>query len=261
MALDSASPPSGPGTQEPPLEEFERLHPYRSRGLSSLERILGDVSDHIRARLADGTPLRVLEIGCGYGRTLVDLRVAFGERLELHGLNRHPRHGTWATARRSVAKDGRLSDEAFERLEPPTLHYADVADRLPFADDRFDLVVSQVSFVYFRRKAEIIEEIDRILAPGGVARIDVNIDFPDNPVEYARSIEIWDGGRQVPFWEYVARFDGLLKSRERPRPYLEIRKTPGLRLGLTYVDCVELGAIHTAWWGTKSIYRVAPPAR
>jgi SAM-dependent methyltransferase len=261
MALDPESArPSLKGTNEPPPEEFARLHKYRSRGLANLEKLFGDLPGYIRARLADREQLRVLEIGCGYGTALVELRAAFGDRLDLHGINRHARHGSWATARRSVAKLGLMSEEEFMRLAPPTIHYHDLDQLLPFPDDRFDLIVSQISFVYLKHKAELLEDVNRVLAPEGVARLDVNIEFPANPGEYRLSFEIWKDGKNISFWDHASQFAGLVKGEGPTRPYLEVHKTPSLRLGLEYVTDIELSKIHSAWWGRKSIYRVAPDA-
>jgi hypothetical protein len=46
--------------------------------------------------------------------------------------------------------------------------------------------------------------------------------------------------------------------KSRREPPLEVRKAPSLRLGLERVTFVDLRTLHDAWWGTKSVYRVAP---
>jgi SAM-dependent methyltransferase len=243
--------------REPPPEEFARLHPFRSRGLASLERNVGGVLDVVRELLAGRERLRILELGCGYCTALVELEATFGDRVELHGINKRPWHGSWATARASVAKLGLMSEDEFDRLARPTLYYHDLDEPLPLPDDSFDLVFSQLSFVYYRRKAEVLEEVNRVLAPGGLAKLDVLADRTDLPVEYARSFEIWERGRSVDFWEYAARFETLVRRLAMGKPYLEMRKAPSLRLGLEFVAAVDLKRIHTEWWGTKSVYRAA----
>jgi SAM-dependent methyltransferase len=241
---------------EPPPDEIARLRRFRSRGTANLEVAVGGVVDAIEARLTESRPPRVLEIGCGYGMALVELRARFGDRIDLHAINRYPRHGTWNTARQVAVQCGSMSDAEFLRLAPPTISIHDVDASLPFPDDHFDLIYSQMSFPYYKRKAEVLEEIDRVLAPGGEAKIDVHVELRGMPVEYTQSFEIWKGGVRVPFWSFIRGFESLSEGAGRKRPFLAMRKAPNLRLGLTFAGALDLEKVHDEWWGTKSIYRV-----
>ncbi len=108
------------------------------------------------ARTADGKDKDVLEIGVGMGAdhlmwaqsgprslTGVDLTQAAVDktlrRLELHGLS----------------SDVRVAD----------------AEALPFDDDSFDIVYSWGVLHHTPRTAEAINEVHRVLRPGGIARI------------------------------------------------------------------------------------------
>ena len=109
--------------------------------------------------------------------------------------------------------------------------------------------------MFFAQKATFLEEVNRVLCKEGVARIDVYMPRSDLPVEYARTLEIWHGESQIPFWEYVQRFGSLRKGEAKRRSYLELRKTPVLHLDLEFVCAIDLNNICRAWYGSKSIYR------
>src|SRR4029079_15510721 len=75
---------------------------HRGRGLADLERLVGGVAEDIEVRLAQRQRVRVLELGCGFGTALLDLRERFGDRIELHGLNRERNDGDAEVMRRTL---------------------------------------------------------------------------------------------------------------------------------------------------------------
>ena len=104
---------------------------------------------------------------------------------------------------------------------------------LPFPDDFFDLVYSQVAWLYFGNKIGVMREVMRVLRDGGLAKIDADELRPGLPAEYARLVEIWQDGalcrsvntcaryaigarRSAPEGHYL-RFGKVAVVRRRPR--------------------------------------------
>ena len=97
-------------------------------------------------------PRRVLDLGCGTGRLLEDLRRRLPEA-ELVGVD--PSEGMLAVARR------RLAGEPGVRLEVAT------AARLPLPDASVDVVTTTMSFHHWEAQDASLREVARVLAPGG----------------------------------------------------------------------------------------------
>ena len=223
---------------------------HRGRGLADAERLIGGLSTEIEARLGSGTPVRILEVGCGYGTSLLELRARYGERVDLHGLNRQVGDGNREILLRNAAERGLA--HAFPL---PALHYADVADGLPFPNAAFDLVFSQVAWLYFGNKIAVLREIMRVLADDGIAKVDIDEMRPGLPREYARLVEIWEEGRLLPLADYARRF-GMELTPAVEGEYLRFRKAPGFADDLELVYEIDLSRLHDHWDGVKCVYRV-----
>jgi SAM-dependent methyltransferase len=229
---------------------------HRGRGLDELERRVGGVVGEIEARLARQAAVRVLELGCGYGTALLELRERYGARVELFGLNHRPGDGNAEILRRNALERGLA--RAAEAL--PALAYADVADGLPYARDTFDLVFSQVAWQYFRNKIAVIREVMRVLRADGIARIDAHEQYPKLPAEYARLVEIWEGGRLVPFGDYLRRF-GLAPAAAPEGDFVRFGKCAAFGEDLALVLEIDTSTLHAQWDGVKCVYaRACTPA-
>lgn len=226
--------------------------PHRARGVADLDRRVGGVCTEIDERLARRDVVRILELGCGYGTALLDLRARYGRRVELHGVNRFPGDGNPAILLRNATDRGLTAGDA--RL--PTIVHGDVAAGLPFPDASFDLVYSQVAWLYFGNKVGVIREVIRVLDAGGLAKIDADEVQPGLPPEYARLVEIWQDGRLLPFGEYLRRYGMALA----PAPEGEfLRFGKALRFGedLTPVFEIDVSRLHAHWDGIKCVYSCA----
>lgn len=97
-------------------------------------------------------PTRILDVGCGTGRLLAALGVAFPQAA-LCGVD-------VSGVMLSVARTGHLAAGGAVLVQAPV-------ERLPFSDGVFDLVVSTVSFRHWTDQRAGMCEIGRVLAPGG----------------------------------------------------------------------------------------------
>jgi len=254
-----------------------RGHASVSRGLDGFDRRFG--AGEVERAVARGAPgpRRVLEIGCGEGRALLELRHRFPSA-ELHGVNKEP----WQAMQGSeslpdVATFHRLFTAAqLRQLTLPTIHFLD-AQCLPFADASFDVVISQGAIHYAARKDRVIEEAWRVLAPGGEAFLHLDSRLPPMPeclAEPTPRFVVYRAGLLVPVCELVAdaaRRGFAIAYAEATTVSTSIvvrmqrnREAP-LRLGLTFDDVAsfDLGALNAErkrwdlYWGYRSVLHLA----
>ena len=234
--------------------------PFRTRGHDDLVQRVGGVFGEIDERLRNRDVVSVLELGCGFGAALLDLRERYGPRVALFGMNRRPRDGDADTMLRNGIERGLIAADAPPAGPLPTLAFGDVADGLPFDDDRFDLVYSQVAWLYFANKIGVIREVRRVLRDDGLAKIDADELRHDLPPEYARLVEIWQEGELLPFGDYLRRF-GMGFDSAPEGEYLRLVKAPRLGDDLELVCQIDLGELCAHWNGIKCVYRVTPKPR
>jgi demethylmenaquinone methyltransferase/2-methoxy-6-polyprenyl-1,4-benzoquinol methylase len=104
---------------------------------------------------------RVLDIGCGTGFGTEGL-LEYTD--DVHGLDQSAHQ-----LEKAYAKFGKRG---------PVQFYRGDAERLPFADDTFDVVWSSGSIEYWPNPVDALEECRRVAAPGGQVLI-VGPDYPN----------------------------------------------------------------------------------
>ena len=151
-------------------------HEHTGRGLVELGHRLGHgiIDRVIKERSVTHAKVRVLEIGCGEGRALMELRSRFPSA-EIHGVNKE----SWPAMQGQVSL---LKIAEFYNIPPPSIsneaplpkvHFCD-ASELPFEPEYFDLIFSQACLHFVQRKDKAVEEVLRILRPGGEAHLHVD---------------------------------------------------------------------------------------
>lgn len=117
-------------------------------------QVIPPVTRFLRSHPRNGHPLRLLDVGCGTGRTLAQLSHAH-PALELNGVELSPFYADYARERlgRRVAS-----------------LVAANAEELPFRDGSFDVVTSVFLFHELPRGARrrVFGELARVLRPGGL---------------------------------------------------------------------------------------------
>jgi arsenite methyltransferase len=124
---------------------------------------------------------RVLDLGSGAGTDSLVAAQMVGERGHVTGIDMTPQ--MLAKARAAAAEMGVQSVEFVEGE----------AERLPFGDASFDVVISNGVIDLVPDKDAVFAELHRVLVPGGRMQIaDVTI---QNPVseEGRRNIDLWTG--------------------------------------------------------------------
>ena len=100
----------------------------------------------------DAAPRRVLDVGCGTGYLLRLLAARYPQAADLAGIDAAPS---------MIEASDRAADDRRLRFTVGT------AERLPYPDDAFDLVVSTTSFDHWADQLAGLRECARVLAPGG----------------------------------------------------------------------------------------------
>jgi SAM-dependent methyltransferase len=231
--------------------------PFRARGHAELFERVGGVFADIEDRLDRKDVVRVLELGCGYGTVLLELKRRFGLRVELHGVNRQRGDGDAGILLRNGIERGLIAPDSTVADPLPTIAYVDVAAGLPFESGTFDIVYSQVAWLYFANKVAVLRDVSRVLCDDGLAKIDADELRPGLPPEYQRLVEIWQEGRLVPFGDYLRRF-GMAFAPAAEGEYLRFGKSPQFGADLELVFEVDLSALHAHWDGIKCVYRLTP---
>ena len=145
---------------------------------TAVESFAGVANPFTLGRLALGE--RVLDLGCGAGTDSLVAAQMVGQSGRVTGIDMTPE--MLAKARASAAEMG--ANVEFVEGE---------VERLPFADESFDVVISNGVIDLVPDKDAVFGEIFRVLAPGGRIQIaDVTI---QNPVseEGRRDIDLWTG--------------------------------------------------------------------
>jgi arsenite methyltransferase len=146
---------------------------------SAAESFAGVANPFSLGRLNPGE--RVLDIGCGAGTDSLVAAQMVGDDGHVTGVDLTPE--MLAKAQAAAAEMGAANVEFIEGE----------AERLPFEDESFDVVISNGVIDLIPDKDAVLAEIFRVLRPGGRIQIaDVTI---QNPVseEGRRNIDLWTG--------------------------------------------------------------------
>lgn len=112
-----------------------------------VQRTVLELAEHEVAR-----PGTILDVGCGTGRLLKLAETRFPAAV-LSGVDAAPKMVSHAQA--GIVEGSRI---AFQQAS---------AEDLPFPNGRFDLVFSTLTFHHWGDQQKAVEEIARVLAPGG----------------------------------------------------------------------------------------------
>lgn len=211
-------------------------------------RAVGSLEDHV-ARLVEHQPGRVevLEVGFGYGRALLELSWRFRDAdVGFHGVDLN-RYVVGDDQLREIAETYQLIPSAeLTAATLPSLHYYD-ATQLQFPDESLDFVYSAVTIRFMRDKALFVEEVARVLRPGGSAVLHISEghwDYPHGPASddrlltpFTNRFVLRHGDELIPLGAYLRCFDGgpfafRLTPETRCILVLEKRAPGTLALGL-----------------------------
>ncbi len=180
----------------------------RRRSLADFNAKFGDsiVEHTLRDAIASKESVRILEIGCGEGRILMELRKLFPS-IEIHGINKKPwpaMRGHKSLITTAINYEIFTKEEA-RRVSLPVPHFYD-ATELRFPDRYFDVVISQVSIYQMKRKDLLLEEVWRVLKKGGKAFLHIDSmyeDYPDFISQETPRFIIYKNNRLHPLRRFI----------------------------------------------------------
>jgi SAM-dependent methyltransferase len=263
----------------------ERGYFSRSRGLGNFNKLFG--TDKIQSAIGErikavrDRPTRVLEIGCGEGRALLELRKQFPD-IELHGWNKEPWPAMLGKASLPAVAiyHNIFSEDELRNISLPEIHFGN-AEELTHADKYFDVIISQVSIHYIARKDFLLQEAWRALAPGGLAFLQVDTNHKEGP-DFMRGdcprFVIYDSGNRILFESLVEEqiVNGFNirvqyhqdKSSSPVIVLMEKNCDQALALdlhydGLSSIDLMKINRPETApfFWGFRSVFIKNGPVR
>ena len=259
----------------------------KTRSLESINKKLFKGSSSLQATIRNlletRRPVSVLEIGCGAGRALMELASEFRhDPVAFSAINKECGNPLSSSADlRRVAKEyGVAWDDGGTAWPLPELFFHD-ATTLHFADDSVDLIYMSSLARFIPRKAELIEEICRVLSPGGTALIQISRsgwDYPPTPARadllltpHPSRFVLRYGRDLIPLPTYLRRFAERgfdFDFVSAPACVIQItkRRAGRLALGLNYdhelsVPMAQLSYGHDdvreVRGGFRSVYRIS----
>jgi SAM-dependent methyltransferase len=195
----------------------------KDRGLDAISEKLLRNSDILHATaqklLEKPGALSVLEIGCGAGRALMELVLRLKDApVQFYGINKKCGDPLASSADLlRTARQYNLADEnELGKIAPPELFFYD-ATQLHFAGESLDLIYSVDTIRFIVCKAEFLEEVCRVLKPGGVALLHFGSSGWKYPYSLAQDnamltphnsrLVLKHGGELIPFEVFFKLFE------------------------------------------------------
>jgi SAM-dependent methyltransferase len=146
------------------LEDFnKKIAPFKH------EDLIQEIFE--RNRLA-GEKTRVMEIGAGNGRMLMELKKLFPE-VEFYGINKEKTHTFYRRESfiLTALKFGIFTKNDIEGLDLPYVLFEDLdfGARIPYSENKFDVVFSQDTVRHIKYKFELFNEVMRVMKPEGTS--------------------------------------------------------------------------------------------
>lgn len=220
----------------------------RSRSLEMLSERLGSsfsLASTIHDLLKTRNSLDILEIGFGYGHVLLELAWLFrDQKVRFNGVDKRLNIANDDELREAAAHFNIIPPSDLDRITLPLLHSYD-ATSMHFADESIDFVYSAFVVRFIERKDKFIEEVCRVLRPGGRAVIHIggaNWNYPygrkiDNRhlTNFLNRFVLKYGDELIPLPIYMKLFEGNtfnFKFADHPHCILLIHKTASGKLNL-----------------------------
>jgi len=193
-----------------------------------------------REYLTDGLSGRVLELGCGTGEMF---RYVDGEDLEYHAIEPDPHMRTKAIDK---ARDGPLAVDVRDAR----------AEALPYPDDAFDVVLSSFVFCTVQDPESALEEVARVLKPGGEFRF----------LEHVRADGWRARGQELltPLWATAG--GGCQLDRDTVDQFVShdrftVEEIERLSIGVFPVTPIFRGSLRQSTGGVVGLFGLSPRIR
>ena len=160
------------------LDQYKNLqyNEERSHSLSDFDqkilpvRLEDQIQEILDRNRLMGEKTRVMEIGAGNGRVLMELKKLFPE-VEFYGINKEKTHTFYRRESfiLTALKFGIFNKNEIDGIDLPYVVFQDLdfGNKIPYEDKKFDIIYTQNTIKYIKYKFELFNEIMRVLRPGG----------------------------------------------------------------------------------------------
>jgi ubiquinone/menaquinone biosynthesis C-methylase UbiE len=224
----------------------------KDRGLKEAKEYLGNIEKIISDRLNKKKTVKILEIGCGYGRVMVELKKKFGEKIEIIGMNLLPEHGDLKIMTKLIILNEAITKEELETFKLPKIIYGDAGEKIPFKDKSIDFIYSQIATSYFSDKLHFLEEVARVLTKKGLARITFSFNKSKGAEELRPLLRIYKDGKSIKPSKFLKSFKYIKRVTAPGGKCIEV-KSGNLKFNATLVSTLNLRDVSDIY-GVQSIY-------
>ena len=227
----------------------------RNRGIREYTERIGNFIKHIETLLKKKEKIRILDIGCGYGKVLIELRKKYGNKVEIYGMNLERE---WNS---NIIEKFALINRIFSKKELrnnlPKIKIGDAGRKIPYPNNYFDIIISVASMQYIKNKAKAIEEINRVMSKCGIAIIELQEYKKKYSSKYKNLFEIINKNEIINSIDWLRRF-GNIKIEKGFREWhnLIMKKSKKLDLHIKLINSTDVKQIDKNYTGTKSIFKV-----
>lgn len=146
------------------LKEFEeKIIPFN---------FIGIIREIVEKNRLAGEKTRIMEIGTGDGRVLMELKKLFPDA-EFYGINKEKSHSFYRRESfiHSALKYEIFNQSEIEKSELPYIIFQDLdfGAKIPYDENKFDIIFSQNTLHHIKYKFELFNEILRVLKPYGIS--------------------------------------------------------------------------------------------
>lgn len=233
----------------------------KNRPLRGVRIRLGPIDGIISDLIDSRGRANILEVGCGFGLPMLELKRKFGEKLSITGINRDaefndPRRALVEGLKKRCFWPWEL--RTYERKYGfPTYVNCDAGAGLPFPDRSFDFVYSIATTFFVPDKLNFLSEVNRVLKDDSIARIHFVLRASESCTAAMWPGKVFDNlceitspaGDVLATRDFLERHPGISfnKSLCGDAEYLELRKSESLDFQVRYLDGTFLSQINKSW--------------
>ena len=247
----------------------------KNRPLRGVKYRLGHVDAVISDLIDARGVVDILEIGCGFGLPMLELKRKFGDKVNLTGINRDAKFND---PRRALVEG--VKKRCFwpweiytyeKKYGFPTYVNCDAGAGLPFPGRSFDFIYSIATTFFVPDKLNLLSEANRVLKDDSTARIHFVLraseacapsQLPD--AQFDNLCEIASAtGDLLDTRRFLEGHSGISfqKSPCGDAEFLELKKSRALAFQARFLDGVFLTEINPAWIAyVRSRYQVMASA-